>query len=81
MTKTEKTSSQKFMESYAQMEWFIVKYFGQGYFNNLKAAAEAGKDQDAEIALNEVWFHLSDNLFNIMENPKGWSELLSIVER
>jgi len=30
--------------------------------------------------MNSVWFHLPDNKFNIIENPKGWKEFLYLIE-
>lgn len=68
-----------FLDNKDEFEWFIVKYFGKGYFESLIILAEA-VDGQLITELNDVWFKLPDHIFNIKENPKGWSKFLSILE-
>ena len=46
----------------------------------LEEMAKENKGMELFNQLNDVWFHLPDNVFNIMENPKGWDKFLSLVE-
>lgn len=71
---------QLFLENCAKFKWFIERYFGESEFMRCKELAEANKEDELLNTLNRIWFYLPDNVFNIKENPDGWSEFLSIIE-
>jgi len=75
--------SDKFYELYEitrdDWSWFVVDYFGKGSMDKLDELAEQ-KDPSLYSHLNDVWYHLPDNQFNIRENPSGWSEFLRLLE-
>ena len=61
-------------------KWFWEQYF-PGKWEQLLALRE-NDDIDGMInSMNDVWFWLPDNKFNIMVNPKGWNEFLYLVEQ
>lgn len=68
-----------FLEKKEEFKWFIIKYFGEEYFEYLIKLAESENGRLIS-ELNDVWFKLPDDQFNLIENPKGWSEFLSLVE-
>lgn len=68
-----------FLEKKDEFKWFIVRYFGEEYFESLIKLAESENGRLIS-ELNDVWFKLPDHIFNIKENPKGWSSFLSIIE-
>ena len=70
----------EFMGKCDKFRWFIVRYYGEDYFASLVELAENGKNVELANRLNRVWFELPDNIFNIMENPPGWWEFLSLIE-
>ncbi len=62
-----------------KFNWFIKRYFSLMWIN----LCEAREKQDFPKMLNimnNVWFALPDGYFNIMNNPKGWSEFLHLLE-
>jgi len=73
-------ASKKFLATMENMQWFIVRYFGQDEFSDLVDLANKGEGQKLVDRLNNIWFTLPDNIFNIIENPPGWEDLLHIVE-
>lgn len=69
-----------FLEGKEDFRWFIVKYFGSVKFTELIQLAESQKEQELKSALNDIWFRLPDNIFNIRERPRGWMRFLELVE-
>lgn len=78
------TSSERilkdFDEGYPEFKWFIEKYFKPTVIDWLE---KARKEQNASLLLtilNRIWYALPDDEFNIMKNPKGWTEFLRVIE-
>ena len=69
----------RFLEVKEDIRWFVDKYFPNKMLV-LEEMAKENKGMELFNQLNDVWFHLPDNVFNIMENPKGWDKFLSLVE-
>ena len=68
-----------------KFEWFIISHFGQSKMDELDdlSKQEQGVRDPIErmiSILNDIWFYLPDNKFNIMEDPPGWSEFLRLIE-
>ena len=68
-----------------KFEWFILKYYGPAMIHDLDdlVKQEDGVRCPVErmiTILNDIWFDLPDHIFNIMENPPGWSEFLRLIE-
>lgn len=64
-------------ENFHKFEWFLEKLPEQ--YTQLK---DARKDINVKImiqTMNNIWFLLPDS-FNIINNPKGWNEFLSLIE-
>lgn len=72
---------QRFLELLPKFEWFITKYFGQEETDRCKTLAEKNEESELLNKLNDIWFYLPDYIFNIRENPKGWSEFLSLIDQ
>ena len=66
-------------ETKENFRWFITKYFPLRWERMERLRSE--NDQQGMIKImNDVWFELPDNKFNIMVNPKGWSDFLNLIE-
>ena len=66
-----------FDETKNEFRWFLEDY---GYWD---AIEKARLDDDYVIMsdiMNQAWFMLPEHKFNIMENPRGWSEFLNLLE-
>jgi len=70
----------KFLATMENMRWFIIQYFGNDTMNSLINLANEGNGKKLIDMLSNIWFELPDNLFNIVENPPGWEDLLAIIE-
>ena len=71
---------QRFLELLPKFQWFIKRWFGQETVDYLKQLANDGKEAELSGKLNDIWFELPDDIFNIRENPDGWNEFLSLIE-
>jgi hypothetical protein len=66
--------------TYTKFMWFFIDYgFGQDWLNLIKLR-KMGEWRSMLVIMNNVWFRLPDNKFNIIENPPGWSEFLILIE-
>lgn len=63
-----------------KIQWFIRKYFGEHFLQELSEIARRGEGPLLFDRCNMIWYELPDNLFNIRENPPGWSDFLSLLE-
>lgn len=80
MAVTKEQWLKNFDNSKSEFEWFILKYFGirvMESINSYRVDDDYGK---MITIMNDMWFRLPDNKFNIMENPKGWNEFLYLLE-
>lgn len=72
-----------------KFRWFFLQYgFGTQWTLLIEIkdhSCECKSDDDRMnkmlSIMNHVWFCLPDNTFNIMNNPKGWSEFLNLIEQ
>lgn len=77
---TKKDICIQFLDSLGEFRWFIEEYFGDEAVEKLKNYAKEGNEFKLRSALNEIWFRLPDDIFNIRENPKGWAKFLQLIE-
>ena len=63
-----------------KFEWFIIEHFGPGTIYYLNKARQNEELDQLVGTLHQIWFHLPDNHFNIIKNPKGWKEFLELLE-
>ena len=70
----------RFIELLPKFEWFIKRWFGQETVDYLVSLANENKEEELSGKLNDIWFELPDDIFNIRENPEGWNEFLSLIE-
>ena len=69
-----------FEEHNLKFLWFFNRYGFQFEWNSLTAAHKI-EDTTAMMAImNDVWFKLPDNIFNIRGNPRGWPQFLTLLE-
>lgn len=61
-------------------QWFIEENFKPTILERILRARKKEQVQELKDLLNDIWFYLPDNKFNILVNPKGWSEFLSLIE-
>ena len=76
---TDKQWLEVFDETHGEFKWFIDSYFPTSW----ESIMEHRKIENVTMMIslmNAVWFHLPDNKFNIIENPKGWFEFLYLIE-
>lgn len=68
-----------FLDTHKEFDWFIIEYFGE---ESLEVLIDFAKGENPVLfdVLNDMWYELPDNKFNIIENPKGWNEFLAIIE-
>ena len=71
----------RFLELLPKFQWFIKRWFGQETVDYLKQLANDDKEVELSNKLNDIWFELPDDVFNIRENPDGWNEFLSLIEQ
>jgi len=71
---------ERYKEHREAIKWFIIQFFGEAMMDTLDAACEVNNQSTLKAFLNQIWFDLPDNKFNIIENPKGWGEFLNIIE-
>ena len=70
----------KFNKSKEDIKPIIVKEFGEGVWEELMKLVDDGKGKKVYNVLTNMWFVLPDHKYNIIENPPGWNEFLSVVE-
>lgn len=59
--------------------WFINRYFPK--MREILEESRMKEETTKMVSmLNDAWFELPDNRFNIIENPDGWREFLALVE-
>jgi hypothetical protein len=61
-------------------KWFWTKYGYSDLWILLIMEREYENIDAMKRIMNDVWFELPDGRFNIMVNPKGWSEFLNLIE-
>ena len=71
---------EEYLANQHEFKWFIEKYFGLPLYESLAIIATAKQGKVLLDHLNNIWFYLPDNLFNIRENPPGWGKFLDIIE-
>lgn len=69
-----------FDAGYPKFRWFIVKHFKLEMLTAIEKARETENTTDLLNLLNNVWFYLPDNQFNIKCMPDGWKEFLNVIE-
>lgn len=70
---------ENFLEHLPSFEWFIADYFGEDTVEELVQMAR-DKNNSLLAALNDIWYQLPSNKFNVIEDPPGWSEFLDIID-
>lgn len=73
----------------AQFKWFFLEYgFSKQWYLLMEIknhSCECKSDEERMYKMitimNDVWFKLPDNVFNIIVNPKGWHPFLSLIEQ
>jgi len=61
-------------------KWFIVRYFGINEWQKLQAMEMQENHQGLMNHLQQMWFELPDHVFNILNDPPGWSDFLHLIE-
>ena len=78
--RTDEELLKEFDEGLPEFQWFIEEYFKPIVLERLQRAREKQQIGEMRLLLNNIWFALPDNKFNIIENPKGWKEFLNVIE-
>ena len=71
---------QQFDDTCETFKWFFLKYGYQEDWLNLLQQREMDNMDGMKNIMNQIWFELPDHIFNIMENPHGWTEFLNLIE-
>ena len=69
-----------FDENHSKFKWFFDEYFLPHVWEDLMKAREEDNWVNMMSIMNNVWFYLPDNRFNIMVNPDGWNDFLVLLE-
>lgn len=78
--KQEKRFFALFDEKLPEFQWFIERYFAGVTLQTVLKLRKEEKSKELMSELISIWFMLPDNKFNIMENPPGWSDFLTLIE-
>jgi hypothetical protein len=62
-----------------QFKWFIEKHF-PGMFGKLESMRIKREWPSMLNHMNDMWFKLPDNAFNIVANPPGWRQFVNLLE-
>jgi hypothetical protein len=76
----EQNLCEQYLKLHTKFDWFIQRYFGCDKVTNLINLAEKGQAKELRTELEGIWFVLPDHIFNIIENPEGWTEFLSLID-
>ena len=76
---TEQEWLKRFDESKQEFKWFIDQYF-PGNFSKLEHMRNMCRWSSMLNLMNDMWYKLPDDKFNIVEKPKGWSQYVSLLE-
>ena len=63
-----------------KFSWFITDYFGVHALQTLDMYRAHYKYVKMLDFMNSIWFDLPDSKFNIIENPPGWDEFITLLE-
>lgn len=64
---------------YPKFKWFIEEYFQPSTIKKIEAYRVDKDIRNLMRSLNNVWFSLPDDKFNVMTNPPGWDEFLNVI--
>ena len=76
---TKKEWIDQFNRDKHKFRWFINEYF-PGVFEVMEIMVNEREYQWVLGRMQDIWFTLPNNKFNIKENPKGWKEFLKLLE-
>ena len=77
--RTDEELLKEFDESLPEFQWFIEEYFKPIVLEKLQHARKKQQIVEMRDILNDIWFALPSNKFNIIENPKGWNKFLNVI--
>lgn len=69
-----------FLNNKNKIQWFIDQYFPGKFDRLLELSTNDNNAAELSYELNNIWYLLPDNQFNIIQNPPGWEEFLQIIE-
>jgi len=70
----------EYLEKKGLFEWFITKYAGAKKFLELWELAENDQEASLRNELEGLWYQLPDSIFNIRNNPPGWTAFLNLID-
>lgn len=79
-TENDKEWLELFDKTNTTFKWFFDTYFESEVWEQLILYRNQENIQLMMGIMNNVWYMLPDHKFNIIENPKGWSEFLTLIE-
>jgi hypothetical protein len=64
-------------------KWFFLGYGFEMEWMELEEYRKMGEDGIKSMLniMNKVWFLLPDSEFNIIANPAGWKDFLTLIEK
>lgn len=68
-----------FDETKDEFKWFIDKFF-PGRFDELLYMHGQKDWKGMECKMTDIWYALPDCDFNIIANPPGWNEFITLLE-
>lgn len=74
------TKKCKYFLENAELFWFIPEYFGEETLSQMCEYALRRDYHSLKCIAEDIWFKLPDNIFNIKENPSGWTEFISFLD-
>lgn len=70
----------EFDKALPKFKWFIHRYTNDEYIDKLVKLRTENDTRRMVDIMNNIWFILPDHIFNIIENPDGWSDFLHLIE-
>jgi|WetSurMetagenome_2_1015567.scaffolds.fasta_scaffold421471_1 hypothetical protein len=69
-----------FDETASEFKWFFIAYGFEIEWESILKLRNLEQRDSIMTIMNNVWYYLPGNKFNIKENPSGWSEFLRLIE-
>lgn len=71
---------QLFDDSKGKLKVIFDRYELHDIWQDLMQRRAEKNQHQMFVILNRLWFELPDHIYNIIENPEGYQELLNLVE-
>lgn len=71
---------QEFDATKHTFKWFFIEYGFDDEWKWLEECRAKNQVGKMKVIMNNVWFELPDDKFNVKVMPNGWENFLSLIE-